>query len=243
MRDLINHLRAKINDAEDISHYKPVVGTQKGSNPGGIFIDHNDEKHYVKFYSNEQQARSEVAASKIYNMVGAKTVEPRLVRYRGTLGVASKWQGMTDLGPPGYHGGGEHYHEQDPHELVKHFHAGVLTKNWDTVGDEHDNLKKDAEGNLRTVDTGGSFRFRAMGGRKDFGPDIAEHDTLRNGFNRRAQAAFGHLTREHFASHGDHLRKLTHENVRDVFRETGVHDADEHAANVIARRDALLRKF
>ena len=246
MHDLINHIRGKIkDDGEDISHYVSKPGTQYGSNPGGVMRDpHTNDEHYVKFYKNHDQARSEVAAAKVYEAVGANTLKPRLVRYKGQLGVAAKWQNLRALGPEGYHHQ-EHetYGEQDHHELARHFHAAVLTKNWDTVGLEHDNLKKTKDGKLTTVDAGGSFKYRAMGGPKEYGADIKEHSSLRDGTNHQSKAAFGGLKHEHFASHKDTLNSLTHENVHRIFKEAGVDSPEEHTANLLSRRDKIVEKL
>lgn len=240
MHKLIRNLRESQEHIEDISHFIKKPGSQLGSNPGGIFHNPaNDEMHYVKLYKNDQQARSEVAASKIYNLVGAHTVEPRLIKFNGKVGVATKWQDLQHLGPKGYHSSGETYDAQDPNELAKHFHAAILTKNWDTVGLEHDNLKKDAFGNLTTVDTGGSFRFRAMGGSKPYGDDIGEKASLVNGTNPQSADAFERLTPQHLKNHSE-LRNLNHENVSRIFKEVGVNDPEEHTRNLLSRRDKLL---
>lgn len=243
MQHLIDHIRNKVQSSEeDISHYIKKPGTQYGSNPGGVMRDPSTgHDHYVKFYGNPEQARSEYAATKVYEAVGANTLKPRLVRYKGQLGIAAKWQDMKHLGPEGYHQGEhENYSAQDQHEIARHFHAAVLTKNWDTVGMEHDNLMKSSDGKLTTVDAGGSFKFRAMGGHKDYGDDIAEHHTLRSGMNEQSKAAFGGLTHEHLAAHKEYLQSLTHDSVHQIFKEAGVNSPEEHTANLLSRRDKLV---
>ena len=48
---------------DDSWEFKPH--SQLGSNPGGLFIGPDGEKHYIKFYKNPKQVESEYAATKI----------------------------------------------------------------------------------------------------------------------------------------------------------------------------------
>lgn len=66
-------------------------------------------------------------------------------------------------------------------QVAKMFMGAVLTKNWDVVGLEHDNIVRDkTTGDMVEVDTGGAMEFRAMGTHKDYGEDIAEYASLKN---------------------------------------------------------------
>ena len=54
----------------------PVSGTQYGSNPGGVHVDNKGNKHYVKYYKDGEQAKTEALTGKIYNHMGIKTLNP-----------------------------------------------------------------------------------------------------------------------------------------------------------------------
>src|SRR4030095_10030564 len=46
------------------------VGSQMGSNPGGVFEDENGQKWYVKQYKSDEHARAEVLADSLYRAAG-----------------------------------------------------------------------------------------------------------------------------------------------------------------------------
>lgn len=222
----------------DVSHLQKVGG-RLGSNDGGVFHDpHTGEKHYLKFYRDPSQARSEVAAANVYEKIGAKTLKPRLVSHEGRTAVATSWR--DDLKPLAHH----EYNDMSDHEkhsLSKHFHAAVLTKNWDTVGLGLDNIAKDKHGDFHTLDTGGSFSFRAQGGHKDYDHKIGEYDTLRDRhMNPDAHHVFSKLGHDHLQSGKAHATSLTDDDAHDIIRSAGL--PSEHAHALISRRDALKNK-
>jgi hypothetical protein len=225
--------------AEDFSHHEKI-SQRLGSNPGGIFKNpKTGEKHYIKFYNNADQAKSEVAASHVYHHLGVDTLHPKLVKHGDKLGVATKWSDEVSRVSPNYH----KWSEKNKDQLAKHFVAGVATKNWDAIGLEHDNILKHKNGKLINGDLGGSFKFRAQGGHKDFGHDIAEHKSLRNPEYPAGQA-FGH----HVLSH-EHIKKAVHgvhvdeDHIKKIFKESGLPDHEEHAHAVIARLHKMKEHY
>ena len=232
-----NH-RNDLSCCEDISDHKPIAGTQYGSNPGGIHVSPSGEKHYVKFYSNHEQAKAEVATAKVYEHLGVSTLQPKLVNYRGHMGVASKWRDdLKPIHPKEYENPSEHMKG----ELAKQHVAGVLTKNWDVVGNEFDNLHKAPDGKIVNVDLGGALHFRAMGGHKEYSPDISErhsyHDPKVNQFSAHA---FKSLTNDHLhtAFHGMGDRSDAH--VTGIFAASGLKNP-QHYADTFAKRRGLLK--
>lgn len=228
-----------LEELEDFSHHEKV-SNQMGSNPGGVYRDPTSgKKHYIKFYRNEEQAKSEVAASHIYHHLGVDTLNPKLVKHNGKTGVATKWSDDVSRVHPNYHKWPEH----DKHQLAKHFVAGVATKNWDAIGLEHDNVLRHKNGKLINGDLGGSFRFRAQGGHKDFGKDISEHDSLRNP-HYPAGEAFGHhvLTKDHIKKAVDDVHVDEHK-IKHIFKKSGLEDHEDHAESVISRLKKLKEKY
>ena len=82
-------------------------------------------------------------------------------------------------------------------KLGEGFVVDALLANWDVIGSTEDNIMVDNNGNgiPFRIDNGGSLRFRAQGGRKEFGPEVKELETMRNPkINPNAAKYFGHLT-------------------------------------------------
>lgn len=217
------------------------VGHALGSNPGGIHHDENGNKHYVKFYRNPDQGHTEVAAGKIYKRLGIHTLEPEMKVVNGKKAVVTAWR--TDLKPIG-HKIYQNPTQQQSHQLAKTFLAGVLTKNWDAVGLENDNLMHDVNGNIHSVDLGGTFKFRAMGGPKEYGPDIAEHQSLRDP-NKSAYGhhAFGGLNHAILKAAADEVTRHSHEDILHDFRSSGISNPEEHAATYMKRSQALRQHY
>lgn len=163
--------KGRAADALDPAKWRPIPGTQKGSNPASQFEATDGSKFYVKFYSDANQARSEVAAARVYEQMGVETLKPFLVTIERRVGMATHWR--DDLQPL-------KLQELEKHreDLARVFSASVLTKNWDAVGLTYDNLRITPAGRVVIVDTGASFKFRAQGKAKDYGDDIAEVRTF-----------------------------------------------------------------
>lgn len=240
MQHLLDQMKAESKSGlPDISHLIHDGNQPLGSNPGGVHIDpYTHQKHYLKFYTDPNQARSEVAAAGIYEKLGAKTLKPQLAMHNNRLAVVTKWRDdITPIRQSEYHT----LSEPQKHDLANHFHAAVITKNWDTVGDAFDNLCQDHQGNLHTVDTGGSFHFRAMGGHKAFEDDIAEYHSLRDpSVNRYAAHAFGKMEPRHLETSENNVRNLTSGDVHDVIDRAGL--PASHAQTTIARRNNILTR-
>jgi len=226
-----------LNQSEDISSWTSHPHTQLGSNPGGVFTSGQGEKHYVKFYHNPEQAKAEVASAHVYETLGVPTLKPKLVNHKGHVGVASKWrEDMSKVGP-------EHYKapsEDMKHQLAKHYVAGILTKNWDAVGSEYDNLMHSKERGLTCVDLGGALHFRAMGGPKHYDGDIGErksyHDTQ---MNRPTATAFQHVSDDHARTALRGMMGVHEHDIAKTFHGVGLKNAAELTASFVSRRDKL----
>ena len=98
---LLDDKSNKIN----LDNLEQESGAQLGSNPGGKFIDKDSkQEYYIKFYSNEQQARTEFLATKIYAMFGLNVPEAFLdtmkkskSQAKAKLVFITKWE--NDLEP------------------------------------------------------------------------------------------------------------------------------------------------
>lgn len=156
----------------DPATWRRIDGTQKGSNEGGLYEAPDGTRYYVKFYGDANQARTEVASARLYELAGVETVRPQIVHVGGRQAVASKFRDdLADLDR-------SKITPAQREDLARVYQASVLTKNWDMVGLSFDNLKVTPAGRVVIVDTGASFKFRAQGAAKPFGNDIAEVDTF-----------------------------------------------------------------
>lgn len=223
--------------------YTPVNNTQKGSNPGGIHTDEDGRRYYVKYYENGDQAKSEALAGKIYEHMGIKTVKPSYEKINGRHAVVTPWNSRLSQVHP-------HEFEKLTPEQAEHigrmYHGAVLTKNWDIVGMDHDNIVKNVDTNeLHAVDHGGTFEFRARGGHKDYGPDVGEHTSLRHN-----NEASGHVFNSVFEQHPeaekkalDSVREMDDSHIHGLFRDSGLKNWQELHSNFMKRKKNLLAKY
>ncbi len=224
-------------DVEDIAHWRHLPNTQYGSNPGGVHEDPTGKKHYVKFYRDPEQARSEVAASKIYEKLGVNTVKPRLVQMDGKLGVASKWRSdLTRIKPNAFAG----HIQKSPEQFAAQYHAAVLTGNRDQIGLEYGNVMSGPFGKFHTVDLGGTFRHRAMGEPKQYGPESDEADGLLVP-TRPAGHVFKNLTPEHMKSGLQSIDNVKDSDLKDIFKH--MKNPDELAKSFKGRVKSLKKRY
>lgn len=221
----------------------PVHGTQYGSNEGGIFKDTEGKKFYVKHYQNPDQAKVEALTGKIYNHMGIDTVNPEYKEINGKPSIVTPWnENLSTMRPSEY----EDLTKEQAHDIGKMYHGAVLTKNWDIVGLEHDNIMKDTNtGKLHSIDHGGSFHFRARGGPKEYDENIGEHDSLRNN-----NEASGHVFTTAFRQYPeaekeslDAVRGLNDEHVENLFKNSGLDNWKELHNNFKERKQKLLDKY
>ncbi len=245
------------NHTEITNEWKYEPHSQLGSNPGGLFIDPNGEKHYIKFYKNPKQVESEYAATMVHKLMGVRVLDIKIVIcendefvgdysfrgiHKGSLGILSPWNpNLKVLGSRFYQ-----INEQDAEHLGRSYIAAVLCENWDIVGLEIDNQVRDSvTKELISVDHGGSFHFRAQGGAKNFDhDDIASHKTLRK--YSPARDVFDYVF-EKFpeAEHNAvaRLHMIHHEDLVSIFEEAGFANAGHMADVVMSRVERLLEHY
>ena len=219
----------------------PVSGTQKGSNPGGEHVDsETGDKYYVKHYKNPDQAKVEALTGHIYKHMGIHTLEPEM---HGDSSIKSKWNPhVSTQSSKSY----DSPNEKHANQLGKMYHAAVLTKNWDIVGLDHDNVVHNKKtDNLHAIDHGGAFHFRAQGGHKDYGSDISEKESLRNPSNASGHvfnAAFkAHPSSEH---HGlEAVKNIDDKHVHGLFKNSGLINWKDLHTNFVKRKQNLLDSY
>lgn len=171
------HPRDELGKFADKPESMKKVGKQLGSNPGGLHEATDGSKHYVKFYDNPDQARAEQLASRVFEIMGARTTKAKVRTINGKTAAVLPWNdNLESIGLKELH----NLNPKQKKQLALMFVAAVATKNWDVIGLSFDNVMRDkTTGDLVEIDTGGSFRFRAQGKPKPYGDDIDELHSLR----------------------------------------------------------------
>jgi hypothetical protein len=215
--------------------------TQYGSNDGGIHKNEaTGEKFYVKHYKNPDQGKVEALTGKIYHHMGIPTVNPER---HGEDGIKSKWNDDLHKETPGFYA---NISKQHAHELGKMYHAAILTKNWDIVGLEHDNVMHNHKtGHLHAIDHGGAFHFRAQGSHKDYGSDIGEKESLLNP-SQAAGHVFGHAFKAHpYAEKAglEAVKNIDDDHIHHLFRESGLENWRSLHKNFMSRKNKLLDSY
>lgn len=215
------------------------TGPQGGSNPGGKFKDENGVEWYCKFPGDDDVAKSEVLAAKLYAALGISGQDAKLITKGGKIGIASRWQTVAKAGSPadlskvdGVHAG---------------FGADAWLGNWDVVGLGYDNLQVGADGKAMRVDAGGSLTYRAQGGKKAFGTTVSEIDSLRDAkINPQAAAVFGNMTQADITASVAKVLKMPDASIKNLVELYGPGDAANKKALadvLIARKADLAAKF
>lgn len=219
------------------------VGGQLGSNEGGVYADdETGKKFYVKHYRNADQAKVEDLTSKIYEHMGINTLRPTYSEMNGKPTIATEWNEKLRLKDPSEF---NHLNDVEAHQLAKMYHAAILTKNWDIIGMEHDNVMQHENGDMYAVDHGGAFHFRAQGAPKEYGPDINEHASLRSnpGASGRVFSSLfqKHPQAEHRALEA--VKGINDDYVETAFRNSGLDNWKELHHNFKQRKENLLRHY
>lgn len=225
------------NGIEAIDNWKQT-GEQGGSNPGGRFKDSSGTEWYCKFPDNEDHAKAEILSASLYAAAGFSAQEAKLITKDGRIGIASKWTDLTKGSPADL-------------AALEGAQAGMAVDawlgNWDVVGMAFDNLQIGPDGKAHRVDAGGSLMFRAQGGKKSFGEQVVEIDTLRDkSINPQAAAVFGSMTKADITASVAKVTAIPDAAIRNLVMMHGPgSDADKKALaeTLIARKQDLVTKY
>lgn len=214
------------------------TGPQGGSNPGGRFMDADGVEWYCKFPGDEDVAKSEVLAAKLYGLAGIAAQDAKLVTKGGKLGIASRWVEVSK-------GSAEKLAATDGAQSGLAVDAWLA--NWDVIGLSNDNLQIGSDGKAVRIDAGGSLHYRAQGGKKAFGHTVTEIDSLRDPkINPQAAAVFGGMTKADITASVKKVASISDDDIYDLVMAHGPGTADQRAEMVetlIARKNDLIAKF
>lgn len=150
-----------------------------GSNPA-IKLKHDETKEtiFIKNYDGDKDRENvEVASARIYNLLGIKTTNPKVVKnivYTDSHGKKKTFQGLQSSWVDNLKalkledaksivGSGDKLNKNKLEEIALIFLVSVLVRNHDVVGMFFDNLMYTPDHSLVHVDAGGSFHYRAQG--------------------------------------------------------------------------------
>jgi predicted DNA-binding WGR domain protein len=214
------------------------TGPQGGSNPGGRFRDEHGTEWYCKFPADEDIAKSEVLAAKLYAALGISGQDCKLITKGGKVGIASRWIAVNKV---------------SANELASldgtasGFGADAWLGNWDVVGLGYDNLQVGPDGKAHRVDAGGSLMYRAQGGKKQFGSTVIEVDSLRDSsLNPQAAKVFGKMTPADISASVAKVLALPDQSIVSLVNQYGPGDEASKqalASTLIARKADLAAKF
>lgn len=230
----------KPHSVEAMDHWEQV-GKQKGSNPGGFFEDEHGQRWYCKFPKTYAHARNELLTAKLYEALGIRVPELKLVEDGGDIGLASKVvSGVKQDGAairsgkvPGVDEG---------------FVADAWLANWDAVGVGYDNLLVGPDGHAIRIDVGGSLLFRAQGTPKGhaFGDKVGEINSLRDPKNHWPASVFGKITEGKVVAGVKRLAALPDSEIRglvEAYGPGGTAGRARLAERLIARKEHLISRF
>lgn len=228
----------------DMSTWKKIGG-QAGSNKAALFQAPDGTKYYVKSQKSEDHARNEVLAASLYRAAGLDIPEVSFVN--------------DDTGPTGWKNltASKIVDAKEAAAKLKNdasfrakvqqgFAVDAWLANRDTVGLTFDNIK-DKDGQPFRIDAGGSLRYRAQGGVKDFPADnVMELESLRNPkYGPQASQVFGEMTPTQIRDSAKKLQGITDNQIDQLVDDAGYTggDAAKMKNALKGRRDFILNKY
>lgn len=210
----------------------------KGSNPGGLYEDHNGDKWYIKTPKSADHVMNELLAVQLYKFLGINTPEVKTVEMDGKLSIASKWIG-------GLSNEGEAI--KDAPGAVENYVIDAWLGNYDAVGTGYDNLLRGPDGNAVRIDAGGALIFRAQGApKKDFGDTVDLDSLLNPSINSYTASIFGGITQAQKEHGAALILGLEDADIKKVVEYLGPGDKKaktELARKLIARKADIAKQF
>ena len=180
------------------------ISNLSGSTGAQLYKNSTDTKWVVKSAKKGkggfEQVKMEALANDIYEAVGIPVPKHKLDVAAKSLileyidGPTLKKINTDEM--PGEESKGESKYEKAKKDLQKGFIVDALIANWDVIGLDEDNIIVPSNGTPAVrIDNGGTFMFKATGGKKPFGKFVTEIYTMRNNKNApEASKIFGSLT-------------------------------------------------
>ena len=242
-----NILNASLDGLPDVSHMqKRTMG--QGFASGGVYHnpDNPDHQAYIKFYGDEQQARSEVAFAGIARHLKANPLDYQLVKHKGRVGVYSHFEPDLERITRSNHGAAN-WSDQQKKDLAHQYVAAAVMADGDRLGGEQfdgGNMGH-LKGRIRAVDFGAAGRFTGMGFPKEYSKDVSSYATGLLDKSRLGGAGeiFQHLEPRHIKAALRDTPQLDALTAISHFKKAGVRDYAEMGATVVSRLNGLRKLY
>lgn len=232
----------KKKDPVSVDEWEVTGGNQGGSNDGMKMKDADGQEWYVKFPGNEDHAKAEVLAAKLYGAAGFSAQEAMLVTKDGKLAIASKWENLKKAP--------SHAALANAKGMLEGFAVDAWLGNWDVIGLSKDNVQLKEDGTIHRVDAGGSLMFRAKGEKKkegEFGPEVMELETFFDTqLNSNSAAVFGGITEADITASVAKVLAISDAKIAHMVNQFGPGDDKDKKALVeilIKRKEYLAEKY
>ena len=219
-----------------------IQGKTSGHLKGGVYLDKTIKKKILlKFPHDEEEARNEVLATKLYQLTGVKTAEQELVLFEEKVAVVSIWlEKFTILGNSSV--------PLDVTGLHENFVIDAWLANWDVIGKYYDNIGFVGKETVR-IDMGGSLFYRGKRGLKGnrFSDNVDEIcDMLDPKVSYNPSLIFARTTIEDFINASDRINKLPTSTIEDLINQYGPQEKDKQKElfDILDfRRGNLIQQF
>ena len=222
-----------------VDEWTVTGGNQGGSNEGMKMKDADGQEWYVKFPDNEEHAKAEVLAAKLYSAAGLSAQDAMIVTKDGKMAIASKWENIKKAKT--------HAALAKAKGMLEGFAVDAWLGNWDVVGLAKDNVQLKDDGTIHRVDAGGSLMFRAQGAKKEFGPVVKELESLMDPkMNANSAAVFGGMTEADIAASVSKVLAISDAKIAHMVNQYGPGDdkaKKELVETLIKRKEYLAEKY
>ena len=191
------------------SGFTIFMGSQAGSNKGGYVVNNATGELFYSKLGSASQSQTEVLASKLYKAAGIDV--PELTLYtdaNGNVGLLSKYiPNLTPVSTP-------------KQGLAKGFGMDALLANWDAVC-SNNAVTNGAD--IYRIDVGGTFDFRAQGGKKAYTSIVDEVTTLIDPkYNQVSSNLFSSMTRSDLIDSLQRVADLSDNDIVQILQEQGM---------------------
>lgn len=213
-----------------------------GHLPGGIYRHKaTGEKFLLKIPNNENEAKNEILAAKLYQLLDVKIANLEMIEFNEQIAIVSQWvEGYKNLG-----------YDQIPSNvngLYENFVIDAWLANWDLVGLENDNIGFVDNVEAIRIDLGGSLLYRGMGALKGemftkHAPEICSMLDFERNYN--AASVFKDTTVKHFLDAAERIAQLADIDIENLVIEYAPGDHEQKIAlftQLLERRDDLTTK-
>ena len=214
------------------------IGGKQGYNEGGTFKhSQTGDEFYIKFSSsgNSQQVASEDLANKLYMLLGVDTLGTSLIDFQGKMALKSPIdKDLTKININDM--------SNEP-EIMDNFVVDAWLANWDVIGPQNDNIQKSGNKIIK-VDSGGSLTFGGAGGKKAFGSEVVELESMRDPTKAKvAHTVFSQISEQNLVTGAQKISQVTDQQIDAIVKASKISNKSKMASLLKARRDDIVQKI